>query len=108
MLSAAFSVAVALALPALGVGLVVDVSLGWLGRTMPQLPILFVAMPLRMVLGWTVIAATLAGTMMWLVEATIGALAAMTDTLPCARERSRSRASWTRRLRCSGRWRPSC
>jgi flagellar biosynthetic protein FliR len=82
MLSAAFSVAVALALPALGVGLVVDVSLGWLGRTMPQLPILFVAMPLRMVLGWTVIAATLAGTMMWLVEVTIGALAAMTDTLP--------------------------
>lgn len=77
LLAGAFAAAVALALPALAVGFVVDVSLGWLGRTMPQFPALFIAMPLRMVLGWTVVGATLAGGMAWLVAAALEAHAAM-------------------------------
>lgn len=52
----ALAAGVAFALPAVGVGLLVDLSLGWINRTLPRLPVLFMAMPLRMLLGWTVLA----------------------------------------------------
>ncbi len=68
---AAFAAAVAIALPALGVSLVVDISLGWMSRTLPQLPVLFLSMPVRMVLGWIVVAAGLAVSIEWLVEASV-------------------------------------
>ena len=58
--AAALTAGVALAMPALAVALVVDVCMGWLGRALPHLPVLFISMPLRMVLGWLVVAASLA------------------------------------------------
>ncbi|MFT6395648.1 MAG: flagellar biosynthetic protein FliR [Bradymonadia bacterium] len=67
----AFAAAVAVALPALGVSLVVDISLGWMSRTLPQLPVLFLSMPVRMVLGWIVVAAGLAVAIEWLVDASL-------------------------------------
>lgn len=70
---AAFAAGVAIALPALGVSLIVDVSLGWMSRTLPQLPVLFLSMPTRMVLGWLVVAAGLAAGIGWLVDASISA-----------------------------------
>lgn len=68
---AAFAAAVAIALPALGVSLVVDLSLGWMSRTLPQLPVLFLSMPIRMVLGWIVVAGGLAASIDWLVDASV-------------------------------------
>lgn len=69
--AAAFAAGVALALPALGVSVIVDISLGWMSRTLPQLPVLFMSMPTRMVLGWIVVAAGLAASLGWLVDASI-------------------------------------
>lgn len=73
---AAIAVAVALVLPALGVGLIVDITLGWLNRTMPKLPVLFLAMPLRMWVGWLVLAGGLAVSIPALVHAATEAFAA--------------------------------
>lgn len=77
-LAASFGLALALALPALGVGLVVDMSLGWLSRVMPKVPALFLAMPLRMVLGWVVVAAVLAASFDALLSLVLAALGALT------------------------------
>jgi flagellar biosynthesis protein FliR len=71
--AAAFAAGVALALPALGVSVIVDISLGWMSRTLPQLPVLFMSMPTRMVLGWIVVGAGLAASLTWLVHASIAA-----------------------------------
>lgn len=72
---AAIATAIALVLPALGVGLIVDVSLGWMNRAMPKLPVVFLAMPMRMVLGWIVVAGALAVGVPHLVNAAVGAFA---------------------------------
>jgi flagellar biosynthesis protein FliR len=53
------------------VSIIVDVSLGWMSRTLPQLPVLFMSMPTRMVLGWIVVAAGLAASLGWLVDTSI-------------------------------------
>ncbi len=58
-LLASFALAVAFALPAFTITWVVDLALGWLGRAMPQLPAMFLAMPLRGVLGAFVVAASI-------------------------------------------------
>jgi flagellar biosynthesis protein FliR len=55
-LVAAFELAVALALPAFAVSWIVDLILGWLNRAFPSLPAMFLAMPIRAVLGWLVVA----------------------------------------------------
>ena len=81
LFAAAFAASVAFALPALGVGLIVDVSLGWMSRTLPQLPVLFVAMPLRSVLGWIVLGAGLSGALVWLSTQVIDAFVAASATL---------------------------
>lgn len=73
---AAFAAGSAIALPALGVSVIVDISLGWMSRTLPQLPVLFLSMPTRMVLGWIVVAAGLAAGIVWLVDAAIAAFQA--------------------------------
>lgn len=57
--AAAFALTVAFALPAFTISWVIDLALGWLGRAMPQLPAMFLAMPLRGVLGAFVVAASL-------------------------------------------------
>ena len=59
-----------------------DVSWGWMSRTLPQLPVLFVSMPLRMVLGWIVVAAVLAGAMGWLVAASVDAFVSSSEVVP--------------------------
>lgn len=82
LLGVGFSMALALALPALAVALVVDLSLGWMGRVMPQLPVLFLSMPLRMVLGWIVVAAVLGSSLSWAVSAAVEAFAAMAGGSP--------------------------
>ena len=74
MSAAAIYAGIAFALPALAVAVIVDLSLGWLSRTLPGLPALFLAMPLRMVLGWIVVAAVLASALPMLLDATLEAV----------------------------------
>lgn len=59
-LTASFTMAVAFALPAMVVSWIVDLTLGWLTRALPQLPAMFLAMPVRAVLGVILVAAALA------------------------------------------------
>ena len=59
-LTASFVMAVAFALPALVVSWIVDLTLGWLTRALPQLPAMFLAMPVRAVLGIALVAVALA------------------------------------------------
>ena len=56
---AALTVAVAFVLPAFAAALLVDFSMGWFNRFMPNLPALFLAMPIRSLVGWGIVAATL-------------------------------------------------
>ncbi|MCB9519926.1 MAG: flagellar biosynthetic protein FliR [Myxococcales bacterium] len=57
---AAIALAAGLALPAIAVAWTIDLALGWLGRVLPSLPATFLAMPLKMLVGWIVVATTLA------------------------------------------------
>lgn len=50
-----FELAVSIACPALLVALLVDLTLGWANRTLPSLPAMFVAMPLRSLIGWILV-----------------------------------------------------
>lgn len=53
--SSIFELAVSIACPALLVALLVDLTLGWANRTLPSLPAMFVAMPLRSLIGWILV-----------------------------------------------------
>ena len=59
-LTASFTMAVAFAVPAMVVSWIVDLTLGWLTRALPQLPAMFLAMPVRAVLGVLLVAVALA------------------------------------------------
>ncbi len=56
---ASLTATVSLALPALMAGLLADLTLGWFNRAMPSLPAMFLAMPIRSVLGVLLAAALL-------------------------------------------------
>ncbi len=68
MTGAAIAAAVAIALPAFVAAALVDFSLGWLNRSMPSLPSMFLAMPLRALVGWLVVAATLLAAATWMFD----------------------------------------
>lgn len=59
---AALTAVVSLALPALIAGMLADLTLGWFNRAMPSLPAMFLAMPVRSVLGVLLAAALLGAT----------------------------------------------
>ena len=68
MTGAAIAAAVAIALPAFVAAALVDFSLGWLNRSMPSLPSMFLAMPLRALVGWLIVAATLLAAATWMFD----------------------------------------
>lgn len=71
---AATQTAVALAMPALVSALLVDLMVGWINRVLPQLPAAFVAMPLRALVGWTMVAAIATAAAPWIEPALLTAL----------------------------------
>ena len=71
---AATQTAVALAMPALVAALLVDLMVGWINRVLPQLPAAFVAMPLRALVGWTMVAAMASAAAAWIEPTLLTAL----------------------------------
>lgn len=65
LLSRAFTIGVRLAAPFIVIGLVFYLGLGVLARLMPQIPVLFVAMPAQILLGFIVFALVVSATMMY-------------------------------------------
>lgn len=60
-----FAVAMQIAAPFLVVGMLFYLGLGLLARLMPQVQVFFIAIPIQIVLGFLVMAATLSAGMMW-------------------------------------------
>ena len=72
--SGAFLIGMQLAAPFIVYGLIFYTSLGVLARLMPQLQVFFIALPLQIILGLTILALVLPAAMMWFLnyyEATI-------------------------------------
>jgi len=63
-----FGLAFQLAAPLLVVTLVMQIGLGLLARLMPQMQVFFVAMPLQILLGFAIVAVTLAAAMRWYLD----------------------------------------
>jgi len=73
-----FQLALQLAAPLLFVALIFQVSLGILARLMPQMHVFFIAMPLQILLGFSVFAVTLGATMTWFLDRFIEPFSAFT------------------------------
>lgn len=56
----AFTSAIGISIPILIASLIVDLSLGWANRTLPSLPAMFIAMPIRSLAIWGMIAIIIA------------------------------------------------
>jgi flagellar biosynthetic protein FliR len=67
VLQTALETALALAMPAMATALLVDLLLGWIQRVLPQVPASFLAMPLRQLFGWTLVAAVAAAAPAWVI-----------------------------------------
>lgn len=67
VLQTALETSLALAMPAMATALLVDLMLGWVQRVLPQVPASFLAMPLRQLFGWTLVAAVLASAPAWVI-----------------------------------------
>ncbi|MGD9649756.1 MAG: flagellar biosynthetic protein FliR [Dongiaceae bacterium] len=67
-LSRSFYLAIQLAAPFLVVGLVFYVGLGLLARLMPQIQVFFIAVPLQLMIGFLLLAVTLAAMMTWYLD----------------------------------------
>lgn len=65
LLSRAFTIGVRLAAPFIVIGLIFYLGLGVLARLMPQIPVLFVAMPAQILLGFLVFWMVLSGMMLY-------------------------------------------
>ena len=65
MLGQSFLLAMQISAPFLVVGFVFYLGLGLLARLMPQVQVFFIIMPLQIVLGFLILAATLSAGMMW-------------------------------------------
>ena len=69
-LADSFELALRIAAPFVIVGLVLNLGMGLISRLMPQIMIFFVAMPVQILLGMTVLALTVSAAMMfWLAQA---------------------------------------
>jgi flagellar biosynthetic protein FliR len=68
MIAESFLLALQLASPFLVVGLLLYLGLGLLGRLMPQVQVFFVAMPLQIALGLTVMAITVSVLVLWFLD----------------------------------------
>ncbi|MBL6934251.1 MAG: flagellar type III secretion system protein FliR [Alphaproteobacteria bacterium] len=63
VVSDSFTLAIRIAAPFIVMGLVFYLGLGLLGRLMPQIQVFFIVLPVQIVLGWTVMALTVATAM---------------------------------------------
>lgn len=63
--SDAFALALKIASPFIVVALTFYLGLGLLGRLMPQIQVFFIALPMQIVIGFSVMAVTLAAAMTW-------------------------------------------
>lgn len=63
-----FRIGMKIAMPIVLVGIIVYVSMGLIARLMPQIHIFFIAMPLQIALGLTVLALTLSASMMLFLD----------------------------------------
>ncbi len=77
----ALETAVALAAPAFVAALLVDLLLGWAQRGLPQVQAMFLAMPLRQLVGWTLVAAVATAALPDLVAAVPSAVGALDAAL---------------------------
>lgn len=66
--SQSFRLGVEMAIPFILFGLVFNISLGLVARLMPQLQIFFVAMPLNLMLGFSILFMTISGSMLWFLS----------------------------------------
>ncbi len=67
-IAGAFVVALQVAAPVLIIGLLFYLGLGLLGRLMPAIQVFFVALPLQIALGFSVVMAGLSAMMLWYLE----------------------------------------
>ena len=63
-----FRIGMKIAMPIVLVGIIVYVSMGLIARLMPQIHIFFIALPLQIALGLTVLALTLSASMMLFLD----------------------------------------
>src|SRR3990170_6035906 len=68
VVSASFTLAVQIAAPFILVGLIFNLGIGLIARLMPQIQIFFVAMPLQILLGLTILLLGLSVGMMWFLD----------------------------------------
>ena len=76
-LSAAFELGLRVAMPLLAIVCLETVVMGYLSRSVPQLNIMSIGFPLRIVFGLAVIVASLAAIDEALVDGTVGAIEAL-------------------------------
>ncbi len=67
-IAGAFVIALQVAAPLMVVGLLFYLGLGLLGRLMPAIQVFFVALPLQIALGFSVVMAGLSAMMLWYLE----------------------------------------
>ncbi len=67
-IAGAFVIALQVAAPVLVVGLLFYLGLGLLGRLMPAMQVFFVALPLQIALGFSVLVSGLSAMMLWYLE----------------------------------------
>lgn len=70
---AAFALTVAIGLPVLGAALMVDIAMGWLGRSLPSLQTSFASMSLKLLVALSVVAAGLGAAVVTGVDALLAA-----------------------------------
>ncbi|MFQ5784676.1 MAG: flagellar biosynthetic protein FliR [Alphaproteobacteria bacterium] len=67
-IAGAFVVALQVATPVLLAGLLLSISLGLIARLMPQIQVFFIALPLQIMLGFSVLMVSLSAMMLWYFE----------------------------------------
>lgn len=78
ILSGSFVIGMQLSAPFIAVAIVFYAGLGLLGRLMPQIQFFFIAVPLQIVLAFSVLAMTLSAGMMWFLNYFQGSLVRFT------------------------------
>ncbi|MDA5193235.1 flagellar biosynthetic protein FliR [Govanella unica] len=73
--SEAFKLGIEMSIPFILFGLVFNISLGLVARLMPQLQIFFIAMPLNLMLGFSILFMSISGSMLWFLQHFEGRLA---------------------------------
>lgn len=66
--SQSFKLGVEMSIPFILFGLVFNIALGLVARVMPQLQVFFIAMPLNLMLGFSVLLLSVSGAMLWFIQ----------------------------------------